>query len=170
MAALTIPEKASDDFDLPKRLQNGTQITWSSENENIIKIDDSGTNPKALIVFDIVERKVKLTATANGRTKDFEVTVLPVVKIEINHGPNTKQVYEFTQNSITIKRFREDKLSGGILYSYTLDGETKKITVRLTSVLSPEDNKWITIEEYASLMTDMKITALKNQLESIDAL
>ncbi|UTY26612.1 hypothetical protein [Treponema denticola] len=169
LAALTIPTTISDDFDLPKELQNGTPLAWSTENEHIIKIENSGTNPKALIAFDIVERKVKLTATANGRIKDFEVTVLPVVKIEINHGPNTKQVYEFTQNSITIKRFREDKLSGGILYSYTLDGETKKITARLTSVLSPEDNKWITIEEYASLMTDMNITA-KNQLESIDAL
>lgn len=171
LAALTIPTTVSDDFDLPKELQDNTQIDWLSKNENIIKIENSGTNQKAVIAFDIIERKVKLTATANGKTKDFEVTVLPVAKIEINNinGPNTKQVYEFTQNSITIKRFRDDELSKGTLYSYTLDSTNKKITVRLTSVLSPEGT-WITIEEYASLMTDMELTYIKNQLKGIDAL
>ena len=155
---------------MPKQLQNGTQITWSSENEHIIKIETSGTNQKAVIAFDIVERKVKLKATANGKEKVFEVKVLPVVKIEINNGPNIKLVYEFTKNNITMKEFQKDKLLGGILYSYTLDGENKKITVRQTSITSPKDNEWITIEEYYSLITDMNITPLKNQLESIDAL
>lgn len=169
LAALTIPEKVSDDFPLPKQLQNGTQIDWSSENEHIIKIENSGTNQKAVIAFDIVERQVKLKATANGKERVFEVKILPVVKIEINHGPNTKQVYEFTQNSITIKGFQDDKLLRGTLYSYTLDDTNKKITVRLTSVLSPEGT-WITIEEYYSLMIDMQLTYLKNQLESIDSL
>ncbi|UTC74363.1 hypothetical protein E4O03_09015 [Treponema sp. OMZ 792] len=168
---LTIPTTVSDDFDLPKELKNteSTAITWSTENENIIKIENSGTNPKALIAFDIVERKVKLKATVNGKSKKFEVTVLPVVKIEINNGPNDKKVYEFTQNGITIKEFQDDKLLRGNLYSYTLDDTNKQITVRLTSAFSPEGT-WITIEEYYSLMTDMNITALKNQLEGIDAL
>ena len=168
---LTIPTTVSDDFDLPKELQNGTPLAWSTENENIIKIENSGTNPKALIAFDIVERKVKLKATANGKTKAFEVTVLPVAKIEINniYGPNTKKIYEFTQNSITIKYFQDNKLSRGILYSYTLDDENKKINVRPTSIFFPED-KWLTIEEYYSFMIDMQLTYLKNQLESIDTL
>lgn len=168
---LTIPTTVSDDFDLPKELKNteSTAITWSTENENIIKIENSGTNPKALIAFDIVERKVKLKATVNGKSKKFEVTVLPVVKIEINNGPNDKKVYEFAQNGITIKEFQDDKLLRGNLYSYTLDDTNKQITVRLTSVFSPEGT-WITIEEYYSLITDMNITLLKNQLESIDAL
>ena len=166
---LTIPTTVSDDFDLPKELQNGTPLAWSTENENIIKIENSGTNPKALIAFDIVERKVKLKATANGKTKAFEVTVLPVVKIEINYGPNTKKIYEFTQNSITIKYFQDNKLSRGTLYSYTLDGVNKKINVRPTSIFLPED-KWLTIEEYYSFMIDMNLTNLKNQLESIDSL
>lgn len=169
LAALTIPTTVSDDFPLPKQLENGTSITWSSENEHIIKIENSGTNPKAVIAFDIVERKVKLTATANGKEKVFEVTVLPVVKIEINNGPNIKRVYEFTKNSITIKHFRDNRLSKGTLYSYTLDSTNKKITVRLTSVLSPKGT-WITIEEYASLMTDMELTYIKNQLKGIDTL
>lgn len=169
---LTIPTTVSDDFDLPKELQNGTPITWSTENENIIKIENSGTNPKALIAFDIVERKVKLTATANGKTKAFEVTVLPVVKIEINniYGPTTKQVYEFAQNSITIKQFRDNKLSRGILYSYTLNGENKKITATLKSVFLRESGKWLTIEEFHNLTLDMNLTGLKNRLESIDSL
>ncbi|UTC77360.1 hypothetical protein E4O04_04825 [Treponema sp. OMZ 799] len=169
---LTIPTTVSDDFDLPKELKNteSTAITWSTENENIIKIENSGTNPKALIAFDIVERKVKLTATASGKIKAFEVTVLPVVKIEIKGGSNDKKVYEFTQNGITIKEFQDDKLLRGNLYSYTLDDTNKQITVRLTSIFSPEGNKWFTIEEYYSLMTDMNITALKNLLEGIDAL
>ena len=168
---LTIPTTVSDDFNLPKELQNGTgtQIVWSTENENIIKIENSGTNQKAVIAFDIVERKVKLTATANGKEKVFEVTVLPVVKIEINNGPNIKRVYEFTQNSITIKYFQDNKLSRGTLYSYTLDGVNKKINVRPTSIFFPED-KWLTIEEYYSFMIDMQFTYLKNQLESIDTL
>nr|WP_303935676.1 hypothetical protein [Treponema denticola] len=167
---LTIPTTVSDDFDLPKELQNGTPLAWSTENENIIKIENSGTNPKALIAFDIVERKVKLTATANGKSKVFEVTVLPVVKIEINNGPNTKRVYEFTQNSITIKKFRENKLLVGTLYSYTLDSANKKITVRKTSKYSPEDNKWFTIEEYYTVHMEKQLNMIKNQLESIDAL
>ena len=50
-----------------------------------------------------------------------------------------------------------------------MDSTNKKITVRLTSVLSPEGT-WITIEEYASLMTDMELTYIKNQLKGIDAL
>lgn len=168
---LTIPTTVSDDFNLPKELQNGTgtQIVWSTENENIIKIENSETNQKAVIAFDIVERKVKLTATANGKEKVFEVTVLPVVKIEINNGPNIKRVYEFTQNSITIKYFQDNKLSRGTLYSYTLDGVNKKINVRPTSIFFPED-KWLTIEEYYSFMIDMQFTYLKNQLESIDTL
>ncbi|UTD05491.1 hypothetical protein E4N80_08365 [Treponema denticola] len=169
---LTIPTTVSDDFDLPKELKNteSTAITWSTENENIIKIENSGTNPKALIAFDIVERKVKLKATVNRKSKKFEVTVLPVVKIEINNGPNDKKVYEFTQNGITIKGFQDDKLLRGTLYSYTLDDANKKITVRLTSVFSPEYNKWTTIEEYYSLIIDMQLTREKDYLESIDAL
>lgn len=170
LAALTIPEKVSDDFPLPKQLQNGTQITWSSENEHIIKIENSGINQKAVIAFDIVERKVKLKATANGKERVFEVKVLPVVKIEINHGPNTKRVYEFTQNSITIKEFRENKLSKGALYSYTLDGENKKITARVVSKYSSAGNKWLTIEEYHTVPMEKQLNIIKNQLESIDSL
>lgn len=168
LAALTIPTTVSDDFPLPKQLQHGTPITWSSENPDIIGIEGT-PDKKAVVIPDLIEKKVKLTATASGNTKDFEVTVLPVVKTEINNGPNIKRVYEFTKNSITIKHFRDNRLLEGILYSYTLDDANKKITVRLTSVLSPEGT-WITIEEYASLITDMNITALKNQLKSIDAL
>ena len=169
---LTIPTTVSDDFDLPKELKNteSTAITWLSENENIIKIENSGTNQKAVIAFDIVERKVKLTATASGKIKAFEVTVLPVAKIEIKGGSNDKKVYEFAQNSITIKEFRENKLLRGTLYSYTLDGENKKITTRVISLFLPEDNKWLTIEEYYSLMIDMQLTREKDYLESIDAL
>lgn len=171
---LTIPTTVSDDFELPKELKNGTgtQIVWSSKNEDIIKIENSGTNQKAVIAFDIVERKVKLKATANGKEKVFEVTVLPVVKAESNgiNGPNSKSVYEFTQNSINVQTFRDDKLSGGILYSYTLNGENKKITTKPISILLPEDNKWITIEEYASLFVDMNLTDVKNRLEGIDSL
>lgn len=169
LAALTIPEKVSDDFPLPKRLQNGTQIDWSSENEHIIKIEGTA-DIQAVVIPDLIKKKVKLKATANGKERVFEVKVLPVVKIEINDIPTrTKQVYEFTQNSITIKEFQDDKPLRGNLYSYTLDDTNKKITVRLTSITSPEGT-WITIEEYYSLMTDMNITYLKNQLESIDAL
>lgn len=169
---LTIPTTVSDDFELPKELQNGTPLAWSTENENIIKIENSGTNPKALIAFDIVERKVKLKATVNGKTKAFEVTVLPVAKIEINniYGPNTKKIYEFTQNSITIKYFQDNKLSRGTLYSYTLDGENKKITATLKSVFLRESGKWLTIEEFHNLTLDMNLTDLKNRLESIDSL
>lgn len=170
LAALTIPLTVSDDFNLPKELQNNTQIDWLSKNEHIIKIEGY-PDKKAVVIPDLIEKKVKLTATANGKTKDFEVTVLPPTKIEINniYGPNTKRVYEFAQNSITIKEFRENKLSKGTLYSYTLDSTNKKITVRLTSVLSPKGT-WITIEEYASLMTDMELTYIKNQLKGIDTL
>ena len=167
LTALTIPLTVSDDFPLPKQLQGGAQIDWSTENENIIKIENSGTNPKAVIVFDIVERKVKLKATASGKTKAFEVTVLPVAKIESGHSPN-KLVYEFKQNSITIKQFQDDKLVKGKMYSYTLDG-ANKITATLTSRTLPEGT-WLTIEEYYSSMIDMDLTYLKNQLESIDTL
>lgn len=167
---LTIPTTVSDDFELPKELQNGTPLAWSTENENIIKIENSGTNPKALIAFDIVERKVKLKATVNGKSKKFEVTVLPVAKIEINNGPKDKSVYEFTQNSITIKEFRENKLLRGTLYSYTLDDENKKITATLKSVFLRESGKWLTIEEFHNLTLDMNLTDLKNRLESIDSL
>lgn len=166
---LTIPTTVSDDFDLPKELQNGTPLAWSTENENIIKIDNLGINPKAIIEFDIVEHKVKLTATANGKSKVFEVTVLPVAKIEISQGPDTKKIYEFTQNRITIKEFRDNKLSHGILYSYTLDGATKKITVRPTSIFLPE-GKWLSIEDYYNLIIDINLTYMKNYLESIDSL
>lgn len=170
LAALTIPLTVSDDFNLPKELQNNTQIDWSSENEHIIKIEGY-PDKKAVVIPDLIEKKVKLTATANGKTKDFEVTVLPPTKIEINniYGPNTKRVYEFAQNSITIKEFRENKLSKGTLYSYTLDSTNKKITVRLTSVLSPKGT-WITIEEYASLMMEEGFNSLKKYLETIDSL
>lgn len=169
---LTIPTTVSDDFDLPKELKNteSTAITWSSKNENIIKIENSGTNQKAVIAFDIVERKVKLKATANGKEKVFEVTVLPVVKIEINNGPKDKSVYEFTQNSITIKEFWENKLLRGILYSYTLDSANKKITATLKSVFLRESSKWLTIEEFHNLTLDRNLTGLKNRLESIDSL
>ena len=170
LASLTIPTTVSDDFDLPKELQNGTPITWSSENEHIIKIEGD-PDKIAVVIPDLIEKKVKLTARANGKSKVFEVTVLPPTKIEINniYGPNTKQVYEFAQNSITIKEFQENKLSQGTLYSYTLDDANKKITVRPTSVLSPE-GKWLSIEDYYNLMMDMNLTDLKNKLESIDSL
>ncbi|UTC63963.1 YceI family protein [Treponema sp. OMZ 788] len=172
LATLTIPTTVSDDFDLPNNLKNteNTPITWSTENEKIIKVENTGTGQKAVIAFDIVERKVKLTATASGKIKAFEVTVLPVVKIEIKGGSNDKQVYEFAQNSITIKEFRENKLLRGTLYSYTLDDENKKITTRVVSLYSPEGNKWFTIEEYYSFITDMNITVIKNKLKDIDFL
>jgi len=169
---LTIPTTVSDDFDLPKELKNteSTAITWSSENENIIKIENSGTNQKAVIAFDIVERKVKLKATVNGKSKKFEVKVLSVVKIEINKGPNDKKVYEFTQNGITIKDFKDNELLGGNLYSYTLDDANKKITATLKSVFLRESGKWLTIEEFHNLTLDRNLTDLKNHLESIDSL
>lgn len=170
---LTIPTTVSDDFNLPKELKNteSTAITWSTKNENIIKIEGA-TDKIAVVIPDLIEKKVKLTATANGKTKDFEVTVLPVVKAESNgiNGPNSKSVYEFTQNSINVQNFRNDKLSGGILYSYTLNGENKKITTKLISILLPEGNKWITIEEYYSFIIDMEFTYIKNLLKGIDSL
>ena len=169
LASLTIPTTVSDDFDLPKELQNGTPITWSSENEHIIKIEGD-PDKIAVVIPDLIEKKVKLTARANGKSKVFEVTVLPPTKIEISQGPNRKSVYEFTQNSINVQDFRDDKLSEGTLYSYTLDGANKKITTKLISLFLPEDNKWVTIEEYYSFIIDMEFTYIKNQLKGIDAL
>lgn len=172
LATLEIPTTVSDDFDLPKTLQNGTGITWSTENEKIIKIENSGTNQKAVVMPDIVEQKVTLTATANGKTKDFKVTVLPVTKIEIGSKEN-KTVCEFAQGKITVKYLFNDKLSHGRLYSYTVDisdPENKKITVTNTSIFSGQSNTWLTVEETYNFEANESLKFVKNLLKGIDSL
>lgn len=152
LAALDISTTVSEDFDLPAALKNteNTQITWLTENEKIIRIENTGTNQKAVVIPDLIAQKVKLTAkvtTSPEKTKVFEITVLPVVKIEEDEY-GYKKVYEFTPGKITIKIFKEEKLYLGTLYSYTIDNsDPKKITMTNTSRFNMDlSNEWLTIE------------------------
>ncbi len=63
-------DNVTKDLILPKTAYDGSVITWTSEDESVIT--SSGA-----VVRDESEHIVKITASVNGKTKDFEVTVKP---------------------------------------------------------------------------------------------
>jgi len=119
-ASLAIPSFVSSDMPLPKTVDGYTDaaITWESADDSIIKIEDDGSGQKGSIVLDIVDRKVKLTATVSYRgntgTKNFDVTVGHVEEINLN--PYDK--YQFTGTEFISTEWYEGKIDEGYKYRY----------------------------------------------------
>lgn len=71
---LTIPSKTVTDLVLPTKTADGKTITWTSSDA---VMDNTGA-----VTRDGNEHKVTLTASADGKTKTFEITVLAKVDVE----------------------------------------------------------------------------------------
>lgn len=79
--AVTIPnmDDIRGNITLPSKSVAGSDITWTSDNENVISTQPQGDKPAGVVNRQDTDKKVKLTATiktAGGdRTKEFNVTV-----------------------------------------------------------------------------------------------
>ena len=153
LKALTLPESVTGDFSLPKELDNShSPIAWTSDLASVIRIDTIASNPMAAVFVDLVERNVKLTAEVSGKTKEFTVTVLPLVKSENSFtypdGTTFTTIYEFTKDTLALKMLRNGEQYQGTLYQYTVDADAKKITVKPVSVYDEDSKKWVEAASY----------------------
>jgi drug resistance transporter, emrB/qacA subfamily len=153
LKALTLPEAVTGDFPLPKELDNShSSIAWRSDLESVIKINTTASNTMAAVFVDLVERNVKLTAEVSGKTKEFTVTVLPLVKSEDrftnSSGTTYTTTYEFTKDTLTLKMLQNGEQYQGELYQYTVDADAKKITVKPVSVYDTDSKKWLEAASY----------------------
>ncbi len=70
LEAIDLPDETVTDLVLPVKTADGKDITWSSNDEAVIKNDGA-------VVNGTEEHTVTLTATYGGGTKEFTVKVLP---------------------------------------------------------------------------------------------
>jgi len=154
--SLTIPSSVSSDMMLPKTVDGYTDaaITWESADENIIKIEDNGSDKKGVITKDIVDRKVKL----------FDVNVSHIEEISFETSDLICK-YEFTGTEIIYTRVDKDKnkIRDGYKYGYSeVEPNLKKAV--LTNIASYLNGKWITKQDVEALLNQS--TAELNRLEN----
>ena len=75
--ALTIADNVSENFVLPIEGENGSQITWTSDNP-AVTIDGANADVSAIEVETTVTLTATITKGEYERTKEFEVTIVPI--------------------------------------------------------------------------------------------
>lgn len=75
--ALTIDGNVSDNFTLPIEGENGSQITWTSNNP-ALTIDGANADVSAIEEETTVTLTAVITKGEYERTKEFEVTIVPI--------------------------------------------------------------------------------------------
>ena len=175
-ASLAIPSFVSSDMPLPKTVDGYTDatITWESADESIIKMEDDGSGPKGSIVLDIVDRKVKLTATVSYRgntgTKNFDVTVGHVEEI----SPNPYDKYQFTGTEFISTEWYEGAIDEGYKYRYA-DVKTDSAGIKsavFTRIADYRNGKWMTKQDIQAFinraLNDLKTLKNANSLTLSD--
>ncbi|MBC6718904.1 immunoglobulin-like domain-containing protein [Treponema sp. Marseille-Q4130] len=169
-ASLAIPSSVSNDMTLPKTVDGYTDaaITWESADENIIKIEDNGSDYKGTVTRNIVDRKVKLTAKVEYKsetaTKEFDVNINHIEEISSETSVLIDK-YEFTGTEIIYTRFDKDKnkITDGYKYAYSKVEPNLKKAV-LTNTASYQGEKWMTKQDVEALLNQMR--AELNKLEN----
>lgn len=168
--SLTIPSSVSSDMTLPKDVVGYTAaITWISADENIIKIEDNGSDEKGVITKDIVDRKVKLTAKVEYKSetaiKEFDVNVSHIEEIssETSHSIDK---YEFTGTEFIYTRVDKvsKEITSGYKYGYSeVDSELKKAVFIKNALYI--NGKWMTKQDFESLLNQgsAELNRLKNK-------
>ncbi len=156
-----MPDRLNDNYGLPATLDNGTPISWTSDKNTAIRIDNSTT---AVVICNLAEQTVKLTADAgSGNTKEFTVTVERLTKIEKGNS-----VYEFTADKLTYKDFNSGILSIGNLYNLTVDPSLTEFTVTLKSIYFRErdssSGEWLTVEQFHSKMLEFANSFIRERM------
>lgn len=104
-------QQVSGEFTLPRVLGESVKVTWTSDNENLIKITDRTAEDRDFLATvtrpESVRTEVKLTVTAGKNSKTFSVYVAPY------------DVYDFS----SAYRFKQDKAT--VTADFDLDSETK---------------------------------------------
>ena len=92
--ALTLPSSTEENLTLPKDGSNGTTISWSSSNEDVIALD-------GFVIRQAEDVEVTLTATIKlndaTATKEFTVTVIA------EKAPIEAVIYELVTDASTLK-------------------------------------------------------------------
>ena len=113
----------------------GTQITWTSNKEESLSIEEDGGEISAVPHRDLRDLSVQLTATLayNGQTasKVFDVTVERITEAKAGYG--STETYTFTDSTIT---FTDTRQSQGKAHT---DG------IRWAYNILSEDGRWIAI-------------------------
>ena len=104
-------QQVSGEFTLPRVLGESVKVTWTSDNENLIKITDRSAEDRDFLATvtrpENVRTEVKLTVTAGKNSKTFSVYVAPY------------DVYDFS----SAYKFKQDKAT--VTKDFDLDSETK---------------------------------------------
>ena len=168
--SLTIPSSVSSDMTLPKDVVGYTAaITWISADENIIKIEDNGSDEKGVITKDIVDRKVKLTAKVEYKSetaiKEFDVNVSHIEEISFETSDSIYK-YEFTGTEFIYTRVDKvsKEITSGYKYGYSeVEPKSKKaVFIKTTSYMN---GKWMTKQDFESLLNQgsAELNRLKNK-------
>lgn len=75
--ALTIADNVSENFVLPTEGENGSQITWTSDNSSVV-IDGANADVSAIEEETTVTLTATITKGEYERTKEFKVTITPI--------------------------------------------------------------------------------------------
>ena len=169
--SLTIPSSVSSDMTLPKTVDGyaAAVVTWTSADENIIKIEDNGSDEKGVITKDIVDRKVKLTAEVQYKSataiKEFDVNVSHIEEISFETSDSIYK-YEFTGTEVIYTS--ADKANNKIHYGYKcgyseVEPKLKKAVFIKTALYL--NGKWMTKQYIESLLNQIlaELNRLKNK-------
>ena len=153
-----IPKEVTTDIDLPANYDgtSATAITWTSGNEQAIRIEESPH--KAVIMRELRDVPVTLTAklTYNSQsiTKEISITVKRLTRMENSftngNGHFISDIIDFTDNEITITKEIQNGNTGetkksGARFSYTdLDIPHKRFKAKGTHLLS-NNGTWVAI-------------------------
>ena len=153
-----IPKEVTTDIDLPANYDgtSATAITWTSGNEQAIRIEESPH--KAVIMRELRDVPVTLTAklTYNSQAieKPISITVKRLTRMENSftngNGHFISDIIDFTDNEITITKEIQDGNTGetkksGARFSYTdLEVSNKRFKAKRTHLLS-NNGTWVAI-------------------------
>jgi len=122
LEALNIPRNVYTDIMLPATTASGNAISWTSSNTGVI-------TTAGLVTLPLTATAVNLTATANGLSKTFNVTVFPR-----NIANNKVLIYQFeaadvyTANSVKYLQDKSGKGNDATIYGSAVVNGTLDVT------------------------------------------
>ena len=152
-----IPKEVTTDIDLPANYDgtSATAITWTSGNEQAIRIEESPH--KAVIMRELRDVPVTLTAKLTYNSQAIEKHIsITVKRLRVEHsgtngdGDFISDIIDFTDNEIIITKEVRDGDTGetekfGTRFSYSdLDIPHKRFKAQGTFTLS-NDGTWVAI-------------------------
>ena len=161
-----IPTEIDADIQLPQS-PTGYQLTWSSSNDSILKIEE---NNGYIETWDLVDRTVELTATLEKNADSKTATKKITIKARKKFGNgNTGGSYEFDGDKLTL--YHGDGEPAAV-YRVSIDAVAKTITATLEriiadgSLVAPEAAQQIFIRAIEEIF-DQQISVLLLQQQPL---